>query len=399
MSFGRSDKLMPQEEMLEVSKSRKNLSIGIPREIASQENRISLVPNAVGQLVQNGHEVLIETNAGKAAHFEDKEYSESGGKIVYTAEEVYKADIILKVAPLSDNEINLLRSRQTIISSLQLTSQNKDYFKKLILKKATGLAFEYIKDRSGAFPVLQAMSEIVGKAAIFIAGEYQSNTDFGKGNMFGGFPGITPSEVVIIGAGAVGINAAKAAFALGATVKVFDNNLFKLRRLQKQVSPSIYTSIIQPKILLKALKTADVVIGALYSKEGITQCVVSEDMVRQMKFGSVIIDVSIDQGGCFETSDLTSHRNPVFKKYDVTHYCVPNIASKYPHTASYALSNFFTPVILKIGDEGGVNNMLKSHFGICQGVYLFNGILTNKHISELYDLPFQDIELLMAAFD
>ncbi len=398
MNFGRADKLMPQEEMLEVSKSREKLSIGIPKEISAQEKRIALVPNAVGQIVQQGHEVLIESEAGLSAHFSDHNYSEEGGRIVHNAEEVYKADIILKVSPLSENELELLRDRQCIISSLQLTSQNKTFFKKQIEKKITALAFEYIKDKSGSYPVLLSMSEIVGKSVMLIAGEYQCSGEYGKGNMLGGFPGITPSEVVVIGAGTVGLNAARTAACLGCNVKVFDNNIYKLRRVQKEAGTAVYTSILQPKILAKALKTADVVIGALYSEEGITDCIVTEDMVRQMKGGALIIDVSIDQGGCIETSDLTSHRSPVFKKYDVTHYCVPNIASKYPHTASYALSNFFTPVIINIGEEGGIRNMLRNDYGISRGVYLFNGTITKKHISRMYDLPFQDLDLLMAAF-
>ncbi|MCF8228528.1 MAG: alanine dehydrogenase [Bacteroidales bacterium] len=398
MDLGRKEKLIPQEEMLEVIKSRKKLTIGIPKEVTALEKRIALVPNAVGQIVQQGHEVLIERGAGDTAHFSDHNYSEEGGQIVNTADEVYQADIILKVSPLSENEIDLLRYQQTIISSLQLTSQNKNFFKKQIEKKTTALAFEYIKDKSDSYPVLLAMSEIVGKSVMLIAGEYQCTGEYGKGNMLGGFPGITPSEVVVIGAGTVGLNAARTAVCLGCTVKVYDNNIYKLRKIQTDIGSSVYTSIIQPKILMKALKSADVVIGAIYADEGITDCIVTEDMVRQMKQGSMIIDVSIDQGGCFETSDLTTHKNPVFKKFDVTHYCVPNIASKFPHTASYALSNFFTPVIIKIGEEGGIKNMLRNDYGISRGVFLYNGTLTKKHISQFYDLPFQDLDLLMAAF-
>ncbi len=399
MNLSGSEKLMPQEEMLEVSISKENLTIGLPRETDSLENRISLVPNAVAQLVQNGHKVIVEENAGNAAHFTNQEYGEAGADMVKTPEEVYKADIILKVAPLTNREIQFLKKGQTIISSLQLTSQPKNYFKSLIQKKATAIAFEYIKDKSGAFPVLQSMSEVVGKAAIFIAAEYLSDPGYGKGNMFGGLPGVTPTEVVIIGAGTVGENAAKAALCTGANVKVFDNNIYKLRRLVANVGQSVFTCIIQPKVLEKVLKTADVVIGAVYSKDGITQCIISEEMIMQMKYGSIIIDVSIDQGGCFETSNLTTHKNPVFRQYNVTHYCVPNIASRYPHTASYALSNFFTPVVMKIGDEGGVKNLLRTDYGISQGTYMYSGILTNKRIGEMYDLPSQNIELLMAAFD
>jgi len=181
-------------------------------------------------------------------------------------------------------------------------------------------------------------------------------------------------------------------------VKIFDSSVFKLRRLQNNLNTRVYTSMLHPRNLLAALKTADVVIGAVHSVYGRTPCIVTEDMVRQMKEGAVMIDVSIDQGGCFETSHLTDHKNPVFKKYGVTHYCVPNIASKVPNTASYALSNFLTPILMQIGEEGGIENVLRSDYGVRQGVYLFNGTSTNKFLSDTYHLPFQDINLLMAAF-
>ena len=185
---------------------------------------------------------------------------------------------------------------------------------------------------------------------------------------------------------------------MGAFVKIFDSSVYKLRRMQNNLNTRVYTSMLHPRTLLAALRTADVVIGAVHSAYGHTPCIVSEDMVRQMKEGAVLIDVSIDQGGCFETSHLTDHKNPVFKKFGVTHYCVPNIASKVPNTASYALSNFLTPILMKIGEEGGIDNVLRSDYGVRQGVYLFNGTSTNKFLSDTYHLPFQDINLLMAAF-
>jgi len=264
-------------------------------------------------------------------------------------------------------------------------------------KKMTTLAYELIEDNAGSFPVIKAMSEIAGTSSIFIAAEYLESSEFGKGNLFGGFPGITPTEVVILGSGTVSEYAARAALGLGAVVKVFDNSIYKLRRLQDSLRTRIFTSIIQPKVLLKALKTADVVIGAIHSSEGRTPCIVTEYMIQQMKYGSVIIDVSIDQGGCFETSKTTTHNKPVFTKFDVTHYCVPNIASKAPHTASYALSNFFTPILVKIGEMGGLENMLKMDYSLRQGVYFLNGTLTKPYIGEYFTLPYQDIELLIAA--
>lgn len=397
-SLGSAGKLMPQEEMLEVRKQKKNITIGVPRETSFQENRIALVPEAVGLLAQNGHQVIIETGAGKAAHFPDNEFSEQGGHIVSTAEEVFKADLILKVAPPSAGEIDMLKQRQTLISALHMTIQDQQYFKRLMSKKITSLSFELIKDKTGSFPVVRAMSEIAGNTAILIAAEYMSNTQYGKGSMLGGFSGITPTEVVILGAGTVGEFAARAAMGLGAQVKVFDNSLYKLRSLQNNLSIRIFTSIIQPKVLLKSLKTADVVVGALHATEGRTPIVITEQMVSEMKNGAVIVDVSIDQGGCIETSKVTNHSDPVFQVHGVTHYCVPNIASRVPHTASYALSNFFAPILLNFGEEGGIENMLKNNYDLRQGVYLFNGILTNKFIGENYTLPYQDIELLMAAF-
>lgn len=397
-SLGPAGKLMPQEEMLEVKRHKKSITIGVPKEISFQENRVALAPEAVGLLVQNGHQVLIETSAGKLAHFPDNEFSEQGGQIVQTAEEVFKADLILKVAPPSESEIEMMKQRQILISALHMTIQNQSYFKKLIAKKITALSFEFIKDKTGSFPVVRAMSEIAGNTSILIAAEYLSNPQYGKSSMLGGFSGITPTEVVILGAGTVGEFAARAAMGLGALVKVFDNSLYKLRQLQNDLSMRIFTSIIQPKVLLKSLKTADVVVGALHSSASRVPIVVTEQMVMEMKNGSVIVDVSIDQGGCIETSKVTNHTDPVFQKHGITHYCVPNIASKVPHTASYALSNFFAPILFSLGEEGGLENMLKNNFGVRQGVYLYNGTLTNKVIGEFFNMSYQDIDLLMAAF-
>jgi alanine dehydrogenase len=390
--------LLPQEEMLEVKKQRKNLTIGIPKEISFQENRIALVPEAVGLIVQNGHEVIVETDAGKNAHFPDQEYSEQGARIVYSSEEIYKADVILKVAPPTPEETELIKPAQTLISALHYTVQEQGYFKKLISKKVTALSFEFIQDKTGTFPVVRAMSEIAGNTSVLIAAEYLSNPLYGKGTMLGGFSGITPTEVIILGAGTVGEFAARAAMGLGALVKIFDDSIYRLRRLQNNLNTRIFTSIIQPKVLLKSLKTADVVIGAIHSSSGRTPCIVTEQMVMEMRCGSVLVDVSIDQGGCFETSRVTNHSDPVFQMHGITHYCVPNIPSKVPHTASYALSNFFAPILLKIGEEGGIENLLKNDYGLRQGVYLYNGTLTNRFIGDYLSMPFQDIELLMAAY-
>lgn len=396
--FLQARQLIPQEEMQEIQHSPRKLTIGIPKEIDYSENRIPLDPDAVGLLVLHGHEILIESEAGKAAHFSDHEYAEMGGEIVLDTRRIYASDIILKIAPPKTEELEMMSHKQTLISSIHASSINEDYFRKLMAKRTTALAFEYIQDQAGTLPVIRAMSEIAGNTSMLIASEYLSHPEYGRGKMLGGFSGISPTEVVILGAGTVGEYAARAAIGMGAFVKIFDNSVFKLRRLQNSLNTRVYTSMLQPRVLLNALKSADVVIGAVHSNYGRTPILVSEEMVQQMKTGSVIIDVSIDQGGCFETSHITDHRNPVFKMHGVTHYCVPNIASKVPHTSSSALSNFLANILLRFGEEGSVEKALHSDFGMRQGVYLYNGISTNKFLSDSFKLPFQDINLLMAAF-
>jgi alanine dehydrogenase len=398
ISLQKKGGLMPQEEMLEVSRKKGSLYIGVPKETYFQENRICLVPEAVALLVSNGHQVVVETNAGKAANFDDKDFSEAGAKIAYSSKEVYEADIILKVAPPSDEEIEMLQRKQTLFSSLQMTVQSDNYVKQLMNKKVTAIAYDYIKDEDGIFPIIRSMSEIAGNTSILIAAEYLSNINNGNGSMFGGITGTSPTEVVILGAGTVGEFATRAALGLGAMVKIFDNSVYRLRRLQSDLATRVFTSVLQPKVLAKALKTADVVIGAIRAPKGRTPCVVTEEMVSEMKYGSVMIDISIDQGGCFETSRVTNHTNPVFRTHGVIHYCVPNIPSRVSRTASYALSNVLTPILVNIGDEGGVESLLRSNNGVRHGVYIYNGILTNQFLGETFRLPYKDIDLLMAAF-
>jgi len=396
--FGPKEQLLPQEEKLEIGKSQKKLAIGLPKETKFQERRISLIPDAVKMLVENGHEVVIEKDAGAAAHFSDHAYAEAGATIVDTPAEVYQTKIILKVAPICQGDMDFLKDRQTLLSALHLTSHSKSYFQRLIQKKSTTIAFEYIKDKTNAAPVVRSMSEIVGTTSIHIASEYLAHNKLGMGRMFGGFTGIAPAEVVILGAGTVGEYATKSALGVGALVKVFDNSIYKLRQLQGRLNQNIFTSIIQPTELLKALKTADVVVGAIHATEHRCPIVITEDMVRKMKAGSIIVDVSIDQGGCVETSHITTHNEPVFQEHGITHYCVPNIASRVPQTASIALSNFFAPLLISAGEMGGLDKFLGQDFYFRQGVYLLNGIVTSKLVGEYYDLPFQDIDLLMAAF-
>jgi alanine dehydrogenase len=391
-------KLAPKEEKLETGKKKSSLFIGIPKEEAFQEYRVPLVPDAVALLVNNGHSVRVESQAGKMCHFEDSDYSEAGAEIVYSKKEVFECDIILKITPPTDEEIEWLKPRKILFSALQLSTQPENFLKKLMSKKINAVAYDLIMDESGKFPVIQSMGEIAGKASILIASELLSVSNDGVGSILGGISGISPSEVVIIGAGTVGESAARAALGLGATVKIFDFSVNRLRRIQQSIGYPVFTSVIVPKVLEKHLKTADVAIGALRSRNGITPCVVTERMVSEMKTGSVIVDVSIDQGGVFETSSVTNHTKPTFRKHGVIHYCVPNIPSRYSRTASYSLSSIFSQVLINMGDEGGFDSLIRKDKGLRNGVYIYNGILTNKVLSEYFKIPFKDIELLMAAF-
>ncbi|PWH86939.1 alanine dehydrogenase [Brumimicrobium oceani] len=394
-SLLKEGRLLPQEEMLEIARKKGSLKIGIPREDSFQERRVALVPEAVSLLVANGHDIKIETKAGENANFSDRAYSEAGAEIVYDRNEVFQCDIVFKVSPPIEEEVEMMGMGQTLISALQISMQPKQILQKMMQKKITAIAWDYMRDDEGHFPVVSAMGEIAGNTSIHIAAELLNAFKNGKGVMLGGIAGVQPTEVVILGAGTVGEFAARSAMGLGCSVKVFDNSLGKLRRLQSSVGQRIYTSIIQPKVLSKALMRADVVIGAVRSPFGKTPCIVSEEMVGNMKTGSVIIDVSIDQGGCFETSELTNHESPTFDKYGVTHYCVPNIASRVSRTASFAISNIFAPVLIKMGEKGGDKELIKRDHGFRSGVYMYKGTLTSEVLGKIFDLNYKEIELLL----
>jgi len=396
--FPFSKGLMPQEEILETGKKNKRITIGIPKEADTSECRIPLTPEAVEMLVEEGHEIIIEKGAGNLANYTDSSYSEKGGQIVDTPEEVYKSEIILKVAPLLLNETELLKENQVIISSLHLNNSTSQYLRNIMQKRVTAIAFESIRDKDGEYPVVRAMSSIAGSTSILVAAEYLSNVNKGKGVMLGGVTGITPTEVVILGAGTAAEFAARAALGLGAMVKVFDNSIKRLMDLQNILGQRLFTSIFHPQVLEKVLKTADVVIGTLTPEETKGGFVVSEELVKIMKKGSVIIDLGIDKGGCFETSEMRDSSKPAFVKHDVIHYCVPNITSRVARTASIAMSNVFSPILTEIAEAGGIKSQLKDDTDLRQGVYVFNGILTNNYLGRLYNIPSRDINLLMAAF-
>ncbi|WP_298952677.1 alanine dehydrogenase [uncultured Nonlabens sp.] len=388
------DQLIPQEERLEIMRTKKELFIGIPKETQHQEKRICLTPDAVAAICAHGHRIIIEKGAGTASNFSDKDYSTAGAEITTDTAKVFSCPTILKVAPPSLEEIKLMKPQTVLISALQLKTRDQNYFNKLSEKKITALAYEFITDDEGRFSAVNALSEISGIASVLIASELLSTGENSTGHLFGNITGVPPIDVVILGAGVVGEFAARTALGLGASVKLFDNSISKLRNVQNNISKQLYTSTIQPKYLSKALRRCDVAIGAL-SGENRTPVVVSQPMVENMKKGAIIIDVSIDMGGCFETSEITSHAQPTFNKLGVTHYCVPNIPARYSKTASIALSNIFTPYILNMANDGGIEHAIRMDKGLKCGIYLYHGIVTNKSVGEWYNLPFSDVNLLI----
>ena len=389
--------LMPQEEVLEVKKRGQKIKIGIPSDFSKVEYRVPLTPQAVDLLVSYGHEIIIETNAGKSASYSDEAYREVGAVIVQESAEVFQCDIILRISPFSDEEIDKLRGNQVIISSLQPHAHCRESIQKMMQKKVTALAFEYLENEDGFMPFVHQMSQIAGATSITIASEYLSKSREGKGVLFGEVTGVTPAELVIIGSGTAAEYAAKAALGLGIFVKVFDTSISDLSKLEEKLGRRIFTSVFYPKVLKKALISADVVIGAM-AFNSVLKFKVSEELVKKMKEGSVIIDLNVSQGGCFETSECTDFNTPTFIKHGVVHYCVPNSPALVARTASISMSNILIPILLSISDDGGVNNYIKSSRGFRKGVYIYHGILTNRELGYMFNIPAKEIDLLLAVF-
>lgn len=380
-----------------IHKKNHSLYIGIPAHTTEGEKRIPLTPNGVAVLVNNGHRIVMQTHAGQGSYYSDRDFSEAGAEIVYDRETVFKADMILQTdAPIND-DVELMRPNQVLFSPIQLSTLDQACMENMLRKRITALAFEYIKDDSGTFPLVRSMSEIAGYTSILIASEYMSHEHHGKGVLLGGLSGVAPAKVVILGSGVVGEFATRAALGLGANVKVFDDNIYKLMRLQNNIGTRIFTSILDPEVLVSELIDADVVIGAVHSEFGRTPIIVTEEVVSKMKTGAVIIDVSIDQGGCFETSEVTTHQRPTFIKHDVIHYGVPNIPSRVSRTASQAISNILSPLLLKASDLGGLEALLQLSNGARQGVYSYKGRLCNQHIGEKFGIKSTDVNLLFTS--
>lgn len=388
---------LPLEDVLEIAPKKESIFIGLPREDAFPEKRVALTPSAVKVLISNGHQVWIEHNAGEKSFYFDHDYSEVGAKICYDKKELFEANIILKTAPISESELDLCKANQMIICPVHLPTMSADFLNKLMAKKIIAVNLGSIKDDAGYYPIVRSMSEICGAYAIQIAAQYLSGNYEGKGLLMGAVAGVPPIEIVIIGAGMVAETAARCAKGLGAIVKIFDNNLYKLMRLQRHLGNQCFTSVIEPNLLATTLTQADVLIGALKPKNGITPIVVSEEMVSNMKSGSVIVDVSIDNGGCIETSEITTHENPIFKKYDVTHYCVPNMASGVARTASNSISNILMPLLLECSKMGGAEGMVYHREGFRNGVYIYKGMLTSSALSKKFSIKYTDINLLLTS--
>jgi alanine dehydrogenase len=388
--------LYPKEVLAAIDNHNQKINIGIPKENNFQEKRIALTPNSVAALVNLGCKVSIENEAGLEANFGNDEYIDAGAKICYSKEEVYEANTIIKAAPIDATELSLLHRKQTIISPILLPSLNKNTIKNMMEKGITALAYEYIKSEQNIFPFIRSMSEIAGNLAIITAANYLS-TAHGKGILLGGIAGQPPTRIVILGAGKVAESVARYALALGASVHIFDDNIDRLARLQNDLGIKVYTSILDPINLAKNLSRADVVIGALRPIHGKTPRIVSEDMVRNMKKNAVIIDVSIDSGGCFETSKVCNHHEPHYIVHNVIHYAVPNIAANVPRTASFALSNILAPILKDAMQYGGIEHQLKFNAGLRHGTYLYKGALCKDFIAQKFDLKYTNLELILSA--
>lgn len=390
--------LFPEESLLREIVRQPGLSIGLPRENASAETRLALTPEGVSIVVEEGHKVMVQRGAGLPMFYTDLQYSEAGAVIVESEAEVFGADIVLKIAPPTLDELSLMKNGKSIFSMLQLSNLTSESIKMMISKKLNALAYELIKDEQKAFPVVNTIAEIEGNTAIAVASELMSNASGGKGILLGGIAGVSPTEVVILGAGLAGSVAARSALALGAQVKIFDHDVNKLRKIQHYLGQQVFTSVIHPAVLFRALTTADAVIGNLRYINGSERFMVSEDLVKTMKQGAIIIDLSVDQGGCFETSTCRTIANPVFEKYGIIHYCVPNISARVGRTSSMALSNIFASMLVKIGNSGSVKQAVNESSGFRNGVYVYGGVLVNRLIGGYFGLTSNDIGLFLAGY-
>jgi alanine dehydrogenase len=390
--------MLPKEEVLEKQKKGKQLRIGIIKEEDRNETRVPLTPEGTQQLVDMGHEVFIENNAGIGSRFTPTDYSEAGAFVVDEKAKVFDVDILLKISPLNPSEVALLKPGQTLFSSLHLATREESYFRNLMQKRVTAIAFELLQDDYEEFPVLRSMCEIAGTFSVGIGSRYLSNYNDGKGILLGGITGVTPAEVLILGAGTAAEYAARTAFGMGADVKIFDFDMRRLQSMKHRLGREIFTSVLHAPVLKKAFGTADLVISTLQRLHRSRFYLVPEEMVMEMKKGSVIVDMHIDQGSSFETGRVTTPENPVYREHDVIHYMVPNMTAQVGRTASIAISNVLMPLLMDEARCGGIQNQILENYGVRQGMYLYNGILTQEFIGSYFGIPYKDLDLLLAAF-
>jgi alanine dehydrogenase len=397
IQFGNSA-YMPKEEHLETAVRFRRISIGIPSDSGDDEKRVALTPEAVNLLVESDNEVILQKGAGLGANYTDKDYSENGAIISDSPARVYGSDVVIKVAPFAEKDTDYLKGNQVVFSYLNVLKLNEETLGRLIRKKVTAIAFEKIRDNNNVLPVVESMSEISGVTSILLASDYLSNHHGGKGVMLGGITGVTPTEVMILGANTAGEYAAKAALGLGSQVKIFDSSLQRLRKFESMAGQRLQTSVFHPQVLKKALKSADVVIGAIELDDLKPWYYITEEMVRTMKKGAVIIDLSIDRGGCIETTECRAMKDPVYEKHGVIHFSAWNLPSRVARTASIALSNIFAPLLQQLSDSGGITHLLKNDPGLRDGAYIYNGMLTNETLGQKFGILSKDLNLLLSAF-
>lgn len=368
------------------------MNIGILKEDTKRELRVALTPAAVHSLISSGSNIYIEKEAGEAAHFSNQKYEEVGAKLVYTKDEVYgRSDIILKVAPPTENDLEQMHDSQVLITALHLAVAKPKITELLMQKHICAVAIELLEDEKGKLPILQAMSEIAGQMCIQVASRYLESNNKGRGILLGGVTAVPPASVVILGAGTVGYSAARMALGCGAQTIVLDRNLDRLRLLEHRLNYNVVTGLVNEYNIKKALQFADVLVGAVLIKGERTPHLVSEEMVKSMKPGSVIIDVSIDQGGCIETSRPTTIENPVYVLHNVIHYCVPNMPANVARTATYALTNSLLPYIQQVV-ESGFEKTIEENAGFRRGICTYKGFCTHDSIAKRFDVEYRKIE-------
>lgn len=394
-----TESFLPEEKRCCLKEKYNSLLIGIPCETGDFEKRLPLTPEAIAILCDQGHHVIVETGAGEAIHYPDHLFSEAGAEITDIPARVWECDIVIKMAIPLPAQVAMMKSRATLISLLQLSLFSPETLTLMADRRINAVAYDFITDQHGNCPIINQIREIEGRTAVVLAADLLTNENGGKGILLGGCAGVSPTEVVILGAGRAGSEAARTAIALGALVKVFDRQVESLRAVQHTLGTSTFTSTFHPKVLQNALRSADVVIGALRIEKGEKHFFVSADMIRQMKPGALIIDLSVDQGGCFETSICPVNQYEVFfEQHGVLHYCFPNISSRVARTTTISLSNHVLPILQEIADAGSIIDYIRENAHFRNGVYFYNGKLVNPTVGEHFDYPWSDIMLFLTSF-